>query len=103
MDLHEVWQAKNPYQVRLIEKYREAWDTLMAKTLDKLTRFKEHVSPVDYLARDGFDLLDASGHGHTVFAFPPTYKGGYEKLERLLQAVAVWQPPSYQEMTDKNL
>lgn len=103
MDLHEVWQAKNPYQVRLIAKYREAWDGLMTKTIEKLTRFKEHVSPVIYEARDGFDLLEASGPGHTVFAFPPTYKGGYEKLEALLRAVAAWQPPAYREMTDKNL
>ena len=103
MDLHEVWQAKNPYQIRLIAKYRESWDTLMAKTLAKLERFKEHVNPITYQARDGFDLLEASGQAHTVFAFPPTYKGGYEKLEALLRAVAVWQPPVYREMTDKNL
>ncbi len=103
LDLHEVWQAKNPYQIRLIAKYREAWDQLMAKTLDKLARFKEHVAPVAYQARDGFDLLESSGPEHTVFAFPPTYKGGYEKLESLLRAVCLWQPPAYREMTDKSL
>lgn len=103
MDLHEVWQAKNPYQVRLINTYRNAWDSLLEKTLTKLATYKEHISPVTYQARDGFELLAESGPEHTVFAFPPTYKGGYEKLEALLRAVAVWQPPAYREMTDKSL
>lgn len=103
MDLHEVWQAKNPYQARLVAAYRARWEELMAKTREKLVRFREHVSPVAYQARDGFDLLEESGPEHTVFAFPPTYKDGYEKLERLLQAVASWQPPAYRDMTDKNL
>ena len=103
MDLHEVWQGKNPYQVRLIESYRSSWDSLMEKTLEKLDNYKEHLGHIRYQARDGFSLLEESGPGHTVFAFPPTYKGGYEKLEKLLQAVAIWQPPAYREMTDKNL
>lgn len=103
MDLHEVWQAKNPWQTRMIDNYRRNWDALMEKTLEKLEKYKTHVAPITYQARDGFDLLDESGPDHTVFAFPPTYKGGYEKLERLLQAVTAWQPPSYREMTDKNL
>ncbi|MDL2268857.1 hypothetical protein LJC71_04875 [Desulfosarcina sp. OttesenSCG-928-A07] len=103
MDLHEVWQAKNPWQVRMIENYRRNWDALLEKTLEKLERYKDHITPITYQARDGFDLLEENDPAHTVFAFPPTYKGGYEKLERLLKAVAVWEPPSYREMTDKNL
>lgn len=103
MDLHEFWQVKNPYQARLVATYRDAWDELMEKTMEKLARYKAHVSPVTYQARDGFALLEESDSEHTVFAYPPTYKGGYEKLERLLQAVACWEPPVYREMTDKSL
>ncbi|MFR0876312.1 MAG: hypothetical protein ACLSHC_18315 [Bilophila wadsworthia] len=58
---------------------------------------------MDYQARDGFDLLEKSAPGHTVFAFPPTYKAGYEKLEALLRATVEWTPPFYREMTDKSL
>lgn len=103
MDLREVWQAKNPYQERVVNNYRRLWDSLLEKTLEKLGRFKEHLGPISYQVRDGFDLLKNSSREQAVFAFPPTYKGGYERLERLLGAVAEWEPPIYQEMSDKDL
>lgn len=103
MDLHEVWQVKNPWQTRMIDVYRQRWDDLLDTTLGKLATFKEHVSPVEYQARDGFSLLDEHVPAHAVFASPPTYKGGYERLESLFKVIADWQPPSYREMTDKKL
>ncbi len=103
MDLREVWQGKNAFQLRVIEHHRSVWDELMDKTRIKLETYKKHIGAIEYQARDGFDLLAANGFEHTVFAFPPTYKAGYEKLEALLRAVAVWNPPKYREMTDKSL
>lgn len=103
LDLREVWQAKNPWQERQVEHSRAAWDALMERTIVKLEAYKGHIGEIDYQARDGFDLLAASDNAHTVFAFPPTYKAGYEKLEALLRAVVDWTPPPYKEMTDKSL
>lgn len=103
MDLREVWKGDNAFKMRMVEHSREAWDTLMEKTCAKLESYKAHIGPIDYQARDGFDLLEKSGSGHTVFAFPPTYKAGYEKLEALLRATVEWTPPAYREMTDKSL
>lgn len=103
MDLREVWQGKNAFQTRMVEHSREAWATLMEKTCTKLEKYREHIGSIDYQARDGFELLAASDNAHTVFAFPPTYKSGYEKLEALLRAVARWNPPPYREITDKSL
>ena len=103
MDLREVWKGDNAFKMRMVEHSREAWDTLMEKTCTKLEAYKAHIGPIDYQARDGFDLLEKSASGHTVFAFPPTYKAGYEKLEALLRATVEWTPPDYREMTDKSL
>lgn len=103
LDLREVWKAKNAFQRRMIEHHRAAWDTLMDKTRAKLEAYKQHLGAITYQARDGFDLLESSDPDHTVFAFPPTYRNGYEKLEALLRAVASWTPPAYREMTDKSL
>ena len=103
MDLREVWKGDNAFKMRMVEHSREAWDTLMEKTCAKLETYKAHIGPIDYQARDGFDLLEKSAPGHTVFAFPPTYKAGYEKLEALLRATVEWTPPAYREMTDKSL
>ena len=103
MDLREVWKGDNAFKMRMVEHSREAWDTLMEKTCAKLEGYRAHIGPIDYQARDGFDLLEKSASGHTVFAFPPTYKSGYEKLEALLRATVEWTPPAYREMTDKSL
>ena len=103
MGLREVWQGKNAFQLRHIEHHRREWDSLMDKTCSNLERYKAHIGAVDYQARDGFDLLEEHNGNQTVFAFPPTYKAGYEKLEVLLRATVCWQPPTYREMTDKSL
>ncbi|MBQ3059679.1 MAG: hypothetical protein IJD16_05120 [Desulfovibrio sp.] len=104
LDLREVWQGKNAFQCRLVGQYRRSWDLLLAKTCEGLERYRQHIGSIDYQARDGFDLLEHSDPAsHTVFAFPPTYKAGYEKLEALLRAAIDWTPPPYREMTDKSL
>ena len=104
LGLREVWQGKNAFQVRLVEQHRRCWDTLMDKTCSGLERYRQHIGAIDYQARDGFELLESHDPAlHTVFAFPPTYKAGYEKLEALLRAAVEWTPPAYREMTDKSL
>ena len=104
LGLREVWQGKNAFQVRFVEQYRHCWDALMEKTCANLERYRQHIGSIDYQARDGFELLEAcDSDRHTVFAFPPTYKAGYEKLEALLRAAVEWPQPAYREMTDKSL
>ena len=92
-DLRDVWQCKNPYQERIIKQYRSKWPELMKGTTEKLLAYKEHIGTIDYQARDGFDLLEESNQASTVFAYPPTYKQGYEKLEKLLRASINWEAP----------
>ncbi len=103
LDLRECWQLKNPFQERTFKTHVREWEALLAKTRDKLETFKAHVSPVDYEPMDGFEFLAGREGNETVFAFPPTYKRGYEKLEQLFGDVVTWQPPQYREMTDKSL
>lgn len=102
-DLREVWQGKNQYQQKVVDQYRLKWEELLDRTRDKLQAFKEHVGAIEYLARDGFAFLEEHDRAHTVFAFPPTYKSGYERLEKLLRAALDWTPPEYREMTDRDL
>lgn len=100
LDLREVWRMRNPYQERVVLQYRERWEGLLADTRARLERFRAHVGPLEYEPRDGFAFLEAHGPEHAVFAFPPTYKRGYEKLEALFAQILEWSPPEYREMTD---
>jgi len=103
LDLREAWRVRNPFQERLVEQRRARWEDLLADTRARLERFRAHLGPVEYEPRDGFDFLREHGPEHAVFAFPPTYKRGYEKLEALFSAVLEWTPPQYREMTDGSL
>jgi hypothetical protein len=100
-DLREVWKMSNPYQVRVVEQYRAKWDDLLQATKKKLEIYKASLSPLEYEARDGFDVLEKSDPAAHVIAFPPTYSKGYERLEKLLRASLTWEAPPYREMTDK--
>lgn len=102
-DLREVWQCKNPYQVRIVEQYRQKWPELVDQTKMKLQVYKEHIGALEYAAQDGFEFLAGHDSSCTVFAFPPTYKAGYERLEKLLRAALDWNPPEYRQMTDKDM
>ncbi|NNF97966.1 MAG: hypothetical protein HKM93_01175 [Desulfobacteraceae bacterium] len=102
-DLREVWQLKNPYQERHFQQVKAHWTDLVDRTRAKLKAYKEHIDPMKYTPIDGFDFLSGRDPEHTVFAFPPTYKKGYERLETLLRAVVQWDPPPYREMTDKSM
>ncbi|MBN2570298.1 MAG: hypothetical protein JXB42_12790 [Deltaproteobacteria bacterium] len=102
-DLREVWQCKNEYQKRIIENYRIEWDRLIEKTLVKMTAYRKQIEPLDYRAQDGIQILRESCREQTVITYPPTYKRGYEQLEKLYKATVHWDQPSYEEMTDKTL
>lgn len=102
-DLRQVWKQRNLYQKDIIEKYRRLWPDLKLKTIDRLLAYKAHIGEIDYQAKDGFTLLKESDPEHTVIMAPPIYKGDYEKLDKLLRTVAVWKPPSYRPILDKEL
>jgi len=102
-DLREVWQMKNPYQKRIVNEYKLEWGSLLEKTVIKLLTYKEHVGRISYEAKDGYEYLYDLPSSSTVFLFPPTYKAGYERLEKLLRATVEWEPPDYKLMTDKDL
>lgn len=103
LDLREIWQLKNPFQERQFNLYRADWPRLLKTTVEKLKTYKAHIGSMGYEAKCGFDFLKDRTPHYTVFAFPPTYKRGYERLEKLLRAVIEWEPPPYREMTDTSL
>lgn len=102
-DLREVWKCTCQYHQRVIDQYRLHWDDLIKKTNEKLQAYKDQIYPITYQARDGFQLLRELDHTYTILAFPPTYRRGYEKLERLYGSIVEWEQPEFEEMTDTTL
>lgn len=105
LDLREVWKCTNPWQENEMFHRRQQWAELKGKTCARLEKVRERIGEIEYQPKCGFALLQeqAGNPAQTVITFPPTYKRGYERLEKLLTATCQWQAPSYAEMTDKSL
>lgn len=101
--LRDVWKLKNPYHERLFRQTILSWSMFMEKTIEKVVAYKEHLGDIKYTPMDAVEFLREVDKKNTVFAFPPTYKRGYEKMEQVLDAVFDWAPPEYTELTDKDL
>ena len=102
-DLHMVWKMKNPFQARQVEGYRRNWPGLVARTKEKLAAYNAHLAGVRYAARDGFEVMKAADPAHTLITAPPIYKGGYERLDELINRCVEWDPPAYKPMLDTDL
>ena len=50
---------------------------------------------IEYQAQDVFEFINNIKPGGLVMSFPPTYKGGYERLYKDVQAIFEWSEPSY--------
>jgi len=102
-DLKQIWKEKNPFQKRSMDQYRAQWDVLVKKTMEKMAEYKKHLGKIDYRPQCGYALLkELSGQDLTIFSYPPIYKGDYERLDRLLTAVATWTPPDYTPLLDND-
>ena len=86
----------NAYAHRMREGYRAHWPELHAKTLARVTKAIGEFRIASYFAGDCRAYLAKADKGGVCITFPPTYKGGYERLYKKLDAIFDWARPSYQ-------
>jgi len=91
----EYWDRDHPYHGRMWAAYLRRWPELHATTVEKLRVGLEGVRLADFHAGDVVDFLAAAPDESVVISFPPTYKAGYERLYRKLQATFSWESPTY--------
>lgn len=65
---------------------------------------------LDSIHCTGFEAADFRAHaeaavaeGAAILAYPPTYRGGYERMFKRLHAAVKWDPPSYGVFDPKDL
>ena len=85
----------NPYARRMREAYRRRWPGLHAATAERVKRALGGLSIASYFAGDCRDFLAGADRDGVCISFPPTYKGGYERLFKKLEAVFGWPASSY--------
>lgn len=68
----------------------------VSKARDKVARYAERVRVSSFFAGDFRDHADrAIEERAVIFAWPPTYRGGYERLYKFVHDNVEWQEPSY--------
>ena len=90
------YKADNAHAVAHFRHYRENFGRYLVSAAEKLATFLdgleiESFTPGDF--RDHTKRAVETGGG--IAAFPPTYKGGYERLYRFVDDNVDWPAPAY--------
>jgi hypothetical protein len=79
-------------------------DEYVTKARDKVAKYCERVRVTSFFAGDFRDHAErAIARGAVLFAWPPTYRGGYERLYKFLHDNVEWHEPSYRLFDPKDL
>lgn len=86
------------YNYRMLNAYKDQWDSMFTKTLEKVRKMKTKVS--DFYAGDVCKLIDLVDDNDAFVCYPPFYSGDYENMFKCLDNVFDWEEPEY-DMIDK--
>lgn len=87
---------KNDYERMMLERYLQKAADFMDSTLEKFEKtdmFAFHAE--DFFYGDFRDSIERAGEKDLIFAFPPTYKGGYEKLYKFVNEAFEYPQAEY--------
>lgn len=87
--------GENAYARRMREQYRRRWPALHAATVERVRKATANLAIASYTAGDCRAFLTGADRSGVCISFPPTYKGGYERLFRRLEALFDWPRPQY--------
>jgi len=88
--------GKNEYALAHFRHYREHFMAFVDQARQKLSKLVSEIDIEDYYAGDFADQADrAAEHGGGVACFAPTYKGGYERIYKLVNENTIWPAPKY--------
>lgn len=101
LDLATYAGRRNHYELRMwgammLESRRAS---MLTKAAAQVLKKREALAPYEYAAQDAWERVAQLPEDDVVLTFPPTYKGGYEKLYRTLDEWVTWERPAYKELT----
>jgi hypothetical protein len=79
-----VWQA-----------VEARWQALHDETLEKVMEAKKGIQIASFTACDVVEFIAGAPDDAAAMAFPPTYKGGYERQFKALDEIIGWEPAPY--------
>jgi len=86
----------NAFKASHLAHYQRSFMTYLKATREKLDTVTEELPIATYFAGDWLTHVDeAIRRGAGVIAYPPTFRGGYEKLFAFVNDNVDWTPPKY--------
>ena len=95
VDRHE------PYFKRLHAAYMDQFGKLHEQTKERVAKALDGVKIKSFYAGDVLDFIKTAPDDAVVISFPPTYKGGYERMYKKFDEVFRWDKPEYEIFDDK--
>ena len=90
-----------PYYKRIAKAYREQFSHLQKETVEVVKKAFNEISLAGFYAGDVIDFIKNAPNECVAISFPPTYKGGYEKLYAKFDGIFKWDKPNYELFDDK--
>jgi len=91
-----TYKSENPYSAAHFAHYEANFDRFLDGVREKLTKSMDALHIESFAAGDFREqAARAVETGGGVAAFPPTYKGGYERLYRFVDDNTDWPRPDY--------
>ena len=88
--------GKNDYARAHFKHYRENFGTFVEAALPKLEALVAEIKIEEFYAGDFTEQANRAAEvGGGMACFAPTYKGGYERIYRLVNNNVIWPSPSY--------
>lgn len=90
-----------PYYKRIAEAYRSQFDRMQKQTVEVVKKALDDVNIEGFHPQDVIDYMREAPQECVAISFPPTYKGGYEKLYQKINEVFDWDVPDYVVFDDE--
>lgn len=84
-----------PYFKRIEAAYKTQFDRMQRETVEVVKKALGGVQIADFHAQDVINYIKEAPEECVAISFPPTYKGGYEKLYAKINEVFDWDIPNY--------
>lgn len=94
------YQRREPYHRRMWDAYTGRFEAMHSATAEKVDKALEGLSVAEFHPGDVVDFMAEAPRESVAICFPPTYKGGYERLYRVMDRVFRWDSPVYQEFDE---
>ncbi len=88
-DKDRAWHA------RMWDGYQLQWARIHEGICQKVEATLGGVQLAEFHAEDLFSVLERTPSDRLVIGFPPTYKSGYERLYKAVNAAFEWDAPAY--------